>query len=63
MITPVDGLPGGSAPGCDGVSDVVLKINFSVLCDTDHIISHSIISGVIPDCYKLLKVFPLHKSF
>jgi len=56
-------LRGGSAPGYDGISADVLKSNFNTLCDPLlHIVNHSFISGVFPDCFKLAKVFPLYKS-
>lgn len=59
----VNGLRGGSAPGCDGVAASLLKDNVnSFISPLRHIINLSVESGVFPDTLKTAKVIPLYKS-
>lgn len=63
VVRLVLGLRGGSAPGHDGISAEVLKLNLHILCRPLCYLSNlSLVSGVYPDIFKLAKVIPIHKS-
>lgn len=56
-------LRGGSAPGIDGISAILLKNNIPALIPPlKHLINLSILSGQFPDRFKIAKVVPLYKS-
>lgn len=51
------------AHGCDSIMADILKLNFYFISKLLlHIMKLCINSGVFPDCFKLAKIFPLHKS-